>query len=132
MLIQSVNNMAQPHQSARPSGNGGADIAATTHSNVGTMPSVTLELPQVAAKQIAKQQPTTEQLQQVTDNINKMMKQSARNLEFSVDADTKKPVVKLIDTETGDVIRQIPSEEALAISRAIDNFQKGMLFNQKA
>jgi len=37
-----------------------------------------------------------------------------------------------VDTETGDVIRQFPSEDMLAISRSIDRFQQGLLLKQKA
>ena len=76
--------------------------------------------------------PTTAQLQSAVEAINKTLKQSSRNLEFSVDTDTKKLMVKLIDTETGDVLRQFPSEEMMAISRSIDRLQQGILLKQKA
>jgi flagellar protein FlaG len=130
MLIQNVSNMAQAPQPARLASDGAPEAAVATPSNVGARPGVEVE--QVAAKQVAEQQPTTTQLQNVVDNINKAMKQSNRNLEFSVDTDTKKSIVKLVDSETGDVIRQFPSEEALAISRSIENIQKGLLLKQKA
>ena len=93
-------------------------------------PSVTLELPQVAAKPAAE--PSAAQLQNAVDNINKTLKQSNRNLEFSVDESTNKQVVRLVDTDTGDLVRQFPSEELLAISRAIDQIQQGLLLKQKA
>lgn len=38
----------------------------------------------------------------------------ARNLEFSIDKDTSKTVVKLIDAESKEVLRQFPSEEILS------------------
>jgi hypothetical protein len=40
--------------------------------------------------------------------------------------------VKMLDTSTGQLIRQYPSEEALAISRGIEQFQQGLLLKQKA
>lgn len=76
--------------------------------------------------------PQATQLRNAVGKFNDVMRQSKQNLEFSVDADTKKPVVKLVDTETGDVIRQIPSEEMLSIARSIDHFQQGLLLKQKA
>jgi flagellar protein FlaG len=91
-----------------------------------------LELPKQAVTQVAEQKPSTEQLKNVVDNINKSLRQSNRNLEFSVDDTTQRQLVKLVDTETGDVIRQFPSEEALSISRAIDQFQRGSLLKQEA
>ena len=40
-----------------------------------------------------------------------------RDMDFSVDDKTGRFVVKVIDSQTKEVIRQIPSEEMLAISR---------------
>jgi len=130
MLIQNVNNMAQASPPVRLAGNGTPDAVVVAPSNVETKPAVTVE--RVAAEKAAEQQPSAAQLQNMVDNINQAMKQSNKNLEFSVDADTRKPIVKLVDTETGDIIRQFPSEEALAISRAIDQFQQGLLLKQEA
>jgi flagellar protein FlaG len=81
-------------------------------------------------------QPLSEQLKQATDTINQVMRESNQCLEFefefSVDTDTKKPIVRVVDTKTGGLIRQIPSEATLAVARSIDQFQKSILFSQKA
>lgn len=55
----------------------------------------------------------------------------ASAIEFSLDEDTGRTVVKMIDTRTNEVLRQFPSEEMLAISRSIDRMQ-GLLVNRKA
>lgn len=80
------------------------------------------------------QQPTAEQMKNAIDVVNLVMQQSNHSLEFSTDSDTKRPVVKLVDTETGELIRQYPSEEMLAISRSIDEYQQrqGLLLKHKA
>ncbi len=72
-----------------------------------------------------------EEVKQSVEKINKTIQALARNLQFSVDEDTKMNVVKVIDTDTKDVIRQFPSEEALAIAKALDKLQ-GLLFTDKA
>lgn len=131
MLIQNTSNMAQAPQPARLASDG-APVAVVATSNVQAPPSVALELPQAAVKPAAEQQPTAAQLQNVVDNINKALKQSNKNLEFTIDTETNKSIVKLVDSETGDVIRQFPSEEVLAISRAIDRIQQGLLLKQEA
>lgn len=133
MLIQNTSNTAQAPQLARLASDG-APIAVVVAqpSNVEAQLGVASELPQTASRQATEQKPTSAQLQNVVDSINKALKQSNKNLEFAVDESTKKSVVKLVDTETGDVIRQFPSEEALAISRSIDRFQHGMLLKQEA
>lgn len=129
MLIQNTGNMAHTPQPARPAGDGAPNVVVT-RPNVEVQPSVPLELPQIAAKPAAE--PSAAQLRNAVDNINKALKQANRNLEFSVDESTNKQVVKLVDTETGDLVRQFPSEELLAISRAIDQIQQGLLLKQEA
>lgn len=86
-----------------------------------------------AAPQATQQSPSQAQLQSAVDSINKSLKQQNSNLEFSIDSDTKKTVIKVVEATTGDVIRQFPSEEVLAISRAIDQMQQlGVLLRQQA
>lgn len=50
------------------------------------------------------------------------------SLSFRVDKDTGKTVITVTNTGDGSVIRQIPSEEALSLSRAIAE-QQGLLLN---
>lgn len=132
MLIPNVSNTTQAATPARPASDGAPGVVVATHSNVDALPSVPVEAPQVAAKPNAPQQPSPAELKQAVENINKVLKQNNKNLEFSVDTDTKKMLVKLVDTETGDVIREFPSKEALAIARSIDQFQQGLLLKQQA
>lgn len=131
MLISNVSNTTQAAAPARLASDGEPSVVAT-RSNVDVKPATPVEPPQAAAKPDASQQPSPAELKQAVENINKSLKQSNKNLEFSVDTDTKKVLVKLIDTETGDVIREIPGEEALAIARSIDQYQQGLLLKQKA
>jgi flagellar protein FlaG len=58
-------------------------------------------------------------MQQALSNLSAHIQNLHRNLEFSVDKDSGDTVVKVIDTETKEVIRQIPSEELLAISQRL-------------
>jgi flagellar protein FlaG len=53
------------------------------------------------------------------------------NLEFSVNDDTGQLVVKIIDRSTKEVIRQMPSEEMLALAKALDSI-KGLFVKQTA
>lgn len=54
-----------------------------------------------------------------------------RKLEFSIDEDSGRNVVKVIDSDSGDVIRQFPSEEVLKLSSLARN-GKGGLFAEEA
>lgn len=75
--------------------------------------------------------PAPEQLKQAAQMINKALETFSRNVQFSVDESTGKAVVKVMDMETGELIRQMPSQEALDIARALDRLQ-GLLIRQRA
>lgn len=55
----------------------------------------------------------------------------AQDLLFSIEEDTGKTIIKVVDSSTDEVIRQIPSEEIITIAKALDNLQ-GLLLKQKA
>ena len=54
--------------------------------------------------------------------LNAAVQSVRRELEFSVDEDSGRTIVKVTDSKTGDVIRQMPAEEALEVSRHIKAF----------
>jgi len=51
-------------------------------------------------------------------------------LQFSIDKDIGKTIIKVVDSTTNEVIRQIPSEELVTLAKNMDKLE-GMLFNQK-
>lgn len=56
---------------------------------------------------------------------------AATTITFSLDEESGKPIIKVIDSETQTVLRQIPNEEALAMSRNMDRLQ-GLILRQQA
>lgn len=80
----------------------------------------------------ADPQPTPEELKRVVGQINLALQQANRNLEFSIDTDASQTVVKLVDTSTGQLIRQFPSEATLALSRSLELSPQGLLVKQQA
>lgn len=75
--------------------------------------------------------PDTEKLEKAIKEINEFIKQASPSIQFSVDKDSGRTVVKMIDIENNQLIRQIPTKEALAISKALDSL-KGMTVHLKA
>jgi flagellar protein FlaG len=55
--------------------------------------------------------------------LNDFMKHYSIELNFSIDSDSKEIVVKVLNKQTGELIRQIPSEEALKLAKAMDTLQ---------
>jgi uncharacterized FlaG/YvyC family protein len=70
----------------------------------------------------------SEEIKQAALEINQAIKSLNDHLQFSVDDTTKSVVVKLIDGDTGQVLRQIPSEEILRL-RAYYREHEGLLVN---
>ncbi|WP_412479207.1 flagellar protein FlaG [Azonexus sp. IMCC34839] len=72
-----------------------------------------------------------ESLRNATERINAFVQPVSSDITFSIDEETGSTVVKVIDRETKDILRQIPSEEILSIAKALDRLQ-GLLIRQKA
>lgn len=85
----------------------------------------------VAAVQKAAAAPTLDQVTQAVSNINKSLQTLSQDLVFSIDSDSNRTIVKVVDQRTKEVIRQIPSPEALEIAKALDTVQ-GLLIRQTA
>jgi flagellar protein FlaG len=80
--------------------------------------------------------PSHEDVAAAVDKMKEAMLGSSQSLQFSIDEDSKDIVVKVIDQSTKEVVRQIPSKEALQIAKSldksIDKMQQGLLINQTA
>ena len=63
--------------------------------------------------------------------VNDALASRSRAVEFAVDDATGTVVVTLVDTESRKVLRQVPSQELLAIAQSIDR-QRNLLLNNKA
>ena len=61
----------------------------------------------------------TQELHKVVSELNTAMKIIGTKLSFSVDSVTKQTVVRVVNSDTGELIRQIPSEAMLKISQNI-------------
>jgi flagellar protein FlaG len=66
------------------------------------------------------------ELDEAVRSLNEQVRKNSYNLNFSVDDTTNYVVVKVKDTASGDVIRQIPSETVLRVAHNIEAV-KGML-----
>ncbi|MDT8363783.1 MAG: flagellar protein FlaG [Nitrosomonas sp.] len=105
----------------------GVNRAATRETaDVSASPSAPAAAPVAPAEKSSPEQveDAVKQIEQFTQTV-------AQNLKFSIDEDTGKTVVKIMDSQTNELIRQIPSEEAINISRALGDI-KGMLFSDQA
>ncbi len=72
-----------------------------------------------------------DELDDVVKNLNDHIQQYRRELQFEVDEKSGRTVVKVMDIEKNEVIRQMPSEEVLAMSHRLTEMT-GTMFQEKA
>ncbi|WDE13227.1 flagellar protein FlaG [Thalassomonas haliotis] len=74
----------------------------------------------------AKPKMNSEQLEVVAQKLQEFVSEMNRGLEFLVDEDSGRDVIKVIDKNTGDLVKQFPSEDVLELvahlSEATGNF----------
>lgn len=57
------------------------------------------------------------------DQLNEKMKPWAEGVQFEVDPDLDRLVISIVDNDSGEVLRTIPSEALLQVAKMIANFQ---------
>ena len=72
-----------------------------------------------------------EALSAAVDKLNEMLSGKGQLLTFQVDDEAGEMVIRVIDSQTDEVIRQIPSEEALKFAQYVEGLT-GLIFNAQA
>jgi flagellar protein FlaG len=117
--IQPTNNISQPTGSPASGTSAPAPAAPAQPSKAKVQAAVSAA--SASAEELAK----------AVEAVNKSLDSRSQAIEFSIDDTDKRPIIKVVDQQTKEVIRQIPSEEMLDIARALDKAQ-GLLINHKA
>jgi flagellar protein FlaG len=118
-------------------------IPVATDSSATTTPSTTVTATAAAstgATPSTADNPTKDNpadraaLKKSVDTINSFLQPHAGTIEFSVDEDSGKMLLKVVDHETNTVLMQIPSKEALILSQTIGQTgqTKGFLIQDTA
>ena len=85
---------------------------------------------QGSADTATQQQPLErEQLEKMAQQLQDFMGEMNRSLQFQVDEDSGRDVIKVLDKATGDVIKQYPSEEVLSLVSKLSE-TAGLLIDQ--
>lgn len=74
-----------------------------------------------------KQSLTPEQLEKVAQQLQDFVGEMNQGLEFSVDKDSGRDVIKVIDKSSGDLIKQYPSEEVLTLVAKLSDMVGGFI-----
>ncbi len=73
---------------------------------------------------------STAALEKALGNVSAQVQMLQRSLHFSVDEKSGEPIVRIVDSETKELIRQIPSEELLAIGERLRS-TTGLLLSEE-
>lgn len=63
--------------------------------------------------------------------LNEFVAPALQTVEFAIDEQSERMVVKVVDTATKKVLRQIPNDEVLTMSKTLDKLQ-GLVIRQTA
>ncbi len=116
MNIQAISTSLPPQSSS--------DAGAVSRAATAVPPPVQQSAP-------PEQPASKEQLEAAVSSLREYIQPFNSDLQFSVNNDTNQVVVTVIDSQTKEVIRQIPSEEMIAIAKTLDSI-KGLFLKQSA
>jgi flagellar protein FlaG len=80
----------------------------------------------------SKQAANEKEVEQAVVKLNDYAQSVSRQLQFSVDEESGKTIVKVIDAETGDTIREIPPEEILEMQNRLREASESFLNSEEA
>ena len=113
------------------------EIKPPSDSAAATSPQVVASLSESAASGATKrgQEDTTkeqsrDEVEAAVEDINDFFQTMQRSMQFSLDEESERMVVQIKDND-GNVIKQIPSEQALELARRLDEV-KGLLLETQA
>jgi flagellar protein FlaG len=73
---------------------------------------------------------TLKHIQEALAQLNDQMRRNGRDLSFNVDERIDRVIITVKNPQTGEVIRQIPTEEVIRLAHSIEDL-KGLLVNQR-
>ncbi len=73
-----------------------------------------------------KIQPSEVEIVQAVTEIADYIQRISRELQFRVDEHSGSTVITVLDSQTDEIVRQIPAEEAVAMARYIEEVRSGM------
>lgn len=118
----SNNSTSQPAASpSQPAANSSAQSTAKPTAN--------------SSQDKTNQTPSLKSIKHATEQSNPLLQAMKLTVEYSVDSGTQEYVMKVVDTDTGKVVRQIPSAEMLDFVKRLqdlENQQKGAVIQTRA
>jgi flagellar protein FlaG len=108
----------------------------SANTDVASVASQAVARPEIAAKPEIRsiERPdaepvlSPEEVDKILEVANAALKSANNSLRFRLDDSIDRPIVTVVDEESGSVVRQLPSEEVVRIARSIDSM-RGVIFD---
>ena len=132
MSIQPISSASPAPPQLAPAHGSAGNVQAPSPTNAVNVRAQDTRV-EPTAEQTGKTSPAKirDEVQDAVKRANATVQALRSDLKFTVDETTGLDVVKFVDIKTKEVIRQIPSEEMLALARRLDEI-KGLLIKDKA
>jgi flagellar protein FlaG len=91
-----------------------------------------VDKPQVKVNDPATPPPEKQDVQSAVSKLNDYVQNIQRTLSFSIEENTGITVVKVFDTQTDELIRQIPLEETIKLAASIEANLSNLLIKEQA
>ncbi|MDR6996425.1 flagellar protein FlaG [Aeromonas salmonicida] len=113
-------------QSSSKSGQSAAQVlSGTTEEQRVMAQDVKKQQEEKVQEKVRKQDISEVDIEKEVQNLQEFSKLQGWTVNFSVEKDLEQVVIKVMDAHTKSMIRQIPSEELLAISKRIKDLREG-------
>ena len=93
-------------------------------TDVATLPGKGGESLPSTGKELPAQAVDSARISEAVSQINVIVQSIQRDLSFNLDEESGQTIIRVVDSESGELIRQIPSEEALAIALQLRDLQQ--------
>jgi len=124
-------NPARALSSSQAEGIKAPDLASSSSENRRVPNLQAASEPSKAEKLKERNETQREDLGKAVSQLNDFVQNVQRDLQFEVDKELGQTIVKVIDQETQEVIRQIPDEVALRLAEKLQQDEPLTLFNIK-
>ena len=119
-MVQEVSNGTDLHATALHASQNVPQPSAVRNTDV------RVPEPQSSGSEVNKKE-----LDQALARVREVFQKADSRMEFSVDPDLGRVIVKIMDGESGTVIRQIPQQEVLDLAKSLET-PTGLLLHHKA
>ncbi len=81
-------------------------------------------------KQATPASPSESEVRGAVKDLNTAVQNSQRAIQFSVDDESGNVIIKVVDAETDEIIRQIPPEEVVRLAKRMEESVGGLLHTE--